>query len=140
MGKKRRILTRTTKFAKKYFEFLDTVDATTNTPESGGQESDDVLEGSTLYRHDSIADNENQTITVTGVVIGNVGGDQHHDKVQVSVDGGAFQDSTQISSAGSGTGKFTHTLHDDRSFKKNTLRVVVRQRDPQRQTSKRVPR
>ena len=127
MGKKRRILTRTAKFAKKYFEFLDAVDATTNVPESGGEESDDVLERVDPFIDTiSIVDNKNQTITVTGTVIGNVPG-MADDKVEVSVDGAPFQESGQIGSAGSGIGKFTysHTTTGASAHGKS-LKVVVR--------------
>tara|TARA_B100000927_G_scaffold286827_1_gene278876 strand:+ start:1046 stop:1924 length:879 start_codon:yes stop_codon:yes gene_type:complete len=130
MGKKRRILTRTAKFAKKYFEFLDAVDATTNVPESGGEESDDVLERVDPFIDTiSIVDNKNQTITVTGTVIGNVPGmgNAAAQRVEVSVDGAPFQESGQIGSAGSGIGKFTysHTTTGASAHGKS-LKVVVR--------------
>ena len=110
MGKKRRILTRTTKFAKKYFEFLDKVDATTNTPESGGEESDDILERVDPFIDTiSIVDNGNQTITVTGRVLGNVAG-MVDDKVEVKVGTQAYQASGQIDAGGTGLDKYTYSF------------------------------
>ena len=89
MGKKRRILTRTAKFANKYFEFLDKVDGTTNKIDAA--EVDDSLERvSPFVDTVSIADNGNQTITVTGRVIGDVEGMGVEDKVEVKIGNGAF--------------------------------------------------
>ena len=139
MGKKRRILTRTTKFAKKYFEFLDKVDATTNVPESGGEESDDILERVDPFVDTvSVADNENQTVTVTGTVIGNVPGmgAAAARVVEVSVDGGKTfpHESVQMSDAGTGIAKFTYSCVTTGALTKNKdLKVVVR---PKGTTSK----
>ena len=141
MGKKRRILTRTTKFAKKYFEFLDAVDASTNVPESGGQESDDVLERVDPFVDTiSITDNENQTITVTGTVIGNVPGmgAAAARRVEVSVDGGKTfpHESANMGTAGDGIAKFTYSCLTTGALKKDkSLKVVVR---PKGTTSKSV--
>jgi len=78
MGKKRRILTRTTKFAKKYFEFLDKAD---------GADDDIIGDGDTFIDSIAVADNSNETVTVTGRVLG---GGHTTGNVEISVDGGAF--------------------------------------------------
>lgn len=80
MGKKRRILTRTTKFAKKYFEFLD---------RSDGQ-NDDLLLGSQIQAYvDTLKaiDNQNQTVALEGRLVGFA----TDDKIQWSVNGGDWK-------------------------------------------------
>ena len=88
MGKKRRILTRTTKFAKKYFEFLDKAD---------GADDDIIGDGDTFIDSIAVADNENETITVTGRVLG---GGHTTGQVQLSIDGGAWGTDTATSLSG----------------------------------------
>ena len=96
MGKKRRILTRTTKFSKKYFGLLDKIDSSSNVIDSS--EIDDVIEaGDTFIDTISVADNNNETVTVTGRVLG--GGHTTGD-VEVSIDGGAFGIATATTLAG----------------------------------------
>ena len=99
MGKKRRILTRTTKFAKKYFEFLDKVDGASNVIDAA--EVDDVIErGDTFIDTITAVDNEDETVTVTGRVLG--GGHTTGD-LQISVNGGAFgSDFASTQDAGAG--------------------------------------
>ena len=103
MGKKRRILTRTTKFAKKYFEFLDKADGTDDDQidTSGGR-------GDAFIDTITIADNEDQTATITGVVLGAL----TTDEVQLSVDGGAFGDDVTVTdnSDGAGIGRISYSF------------------------------
>ena len=108
MGKKRRILTRTTKFAKKYFEFLDKVDASSNVIDS--TEVDDLIEvGDTFIDSISVVDNENETVTVTGRVLG---GGHTTGNVEVSVNGGAFGTATATSrdAGAGGLGEVTYSI------------------------------
>lgn len=80
MGKKRRILTRTTKFAKKYFEFLDKSDGT----------DDDLLAGSQIQAYvDTLKaiDNQNQTVALEGRLVGFA----TNDKIQWSVNAGDWK-------------------------------------------------
>ena len=91
MGKKRRILTRTTKFAKKYFGFLDKVDGSSNKIDAA--EIDDVIEvGDDFVDTLVITDLGNQTVKIAGRVIGF----EQNDKVQISLDGGTFGTDTTI--------------------------------------------
>ena len=126
MGKKRRILTRTTKFAKKYFEFLDKVDASSNVIDAA--EVDDVIErGDTFIDTITAVDNEDETVTVTGRVLG--GGHTTGD-LQISVNGAAFGgDFASTQDGGPGgldeitysvtTGVLTKGTHTVRIRKKN---------------------
>ena len=126
MGKKRRILTRTTKFAKKYFEFLDKVDGASNVIDAA--EVDDVIErGDTFIDTITAVDNEDETVTVTGRVLG--GGHTTGD-LQISVTGGAFgSDFASVQDAGAGgldeitysvtTGVLTKGTHTVRIRKKD---------------------
>ncbi len=100
MGKKRRILTRTTKFAKKYFEFLDKVDSTTNVIDAG--EIDDLIEIGEAFI-DSIAavDNGNETVTVSGRLLG---GGHTTQNVEISVNGAAFGTPTATTRDGGDAG------------------------------------
>ena len=96
MGKKRRILTRTTKFAKKYFGLLDKVDASSNAIDAA--EVDDVIEvGDAFIDSISVVDNNNETVTVSGRVLG---GGHTTGKVQLSIDGAGFSSDTSTSLAG----------------------------------------
>ena len=104
MGKKRRILTRTTKFAKKYFEFLDKVDGT----------DDDIIDtsggrGDPFIDTVTVTDLNNQTVTVAGTAIGLKAGD----KVEFSVDGGTFGNEKTVTTSGTGlaTVAFTQTIN-----------------------------
>ena len=87
MGKKRRILTRTTKFVKKYFEFLDKADGT-----------DDNIIDTSSGRGDAyvdtikVKDNEDESVTVSGRLFGF----KASDKVEVSVDEGTFANETAV--------------------------------------------
>lgn len=86
MGKKRRILTRTAKFAKKYFEFLDQVDETTNVIDAA--EDDDIIEvGDPFIDGLVVTDRDNQTVKLSGRTIGFAQGE----KIQWSFDGEAFK-------------------------------------------------
>lgn len=82
MGKKRRILTRTTKFAKKYFEFLDKADSTDDdqidTSSGRGDAFIDTL---------AVTDRNNQTVKLSGRLLGFKEGD----KIQWSFDGETFK-------------------------------------------------
>ena len=80
MGKKRRILTRTTKFAKKYFEFLDKAD---------GSDDDVIGDGDTFIDSIVATANDNETVTVTGRVLG---GGHTTGNLEISIDGGTFGD------------------------------------------------
>ena len=129
MGKKRRILTRTTKFAKKYFEFLDKVDETTN--KIAASEVDDIIEvGDTFIDTITAVDNEDETVTVTGRVLG--GGHTTGD-LQISVNGGAFGSdfaSTLDAGAGEsgGLGEVTYSVTTG-VLTKGTHTVRVRKKD-----------
>ncbi len=82
MGKKRRILTRTTKFAKKYFEFLDKADSTDDDQiDTSGGRGDAFID--TLV----VTDRNNQTVKLSGRLLGFKQGD----KIQWSFDGEAFK-------------------------------------------------
>lgn len=108
MGKKRRILTRTTKFAKKYFEFLDQIDETSNVIDA--TEDDDIIEvGDPFIDTVTVTDLNNQTVTVAGTAIGLKAGD----KVEFSVDGEAFGSEKAVTASGSGIGRieFTQTVN-----------------------------
>lgn len=86
MGKKRRILTRTTKFAKKYFEFLDQVDETTNVIDAA--EDDDIIEvGDPFIDGLVVTDRDNQTVKLSARALGFVSGE----KIQWSFDREAFK-------------------------------------------------
>ena len=126
MGKKRRILTRTTKFAKKYFEFLDKVDGASNVIDAA--EVDDVIErGDTFIDTITAVDNEDETVTVTGRVLG--GGHTTGD-LQISVDGGAFGSdfaSTQDAGAG-GLDEITYSVTTG-VLTKGTHTVRIRKKD-----------
>lgn len=103
MGKKRRYINRARKFAKKAFAFLDKLDGSAA---DGAIEEYDAFVDTVV-----VADNEDQTITVTGRVLGNVEG-LADDKVQYSRDGGAnWTDGPQISDDSSvGSDRFTYTI------------------------------
>ena len=95
MGKKRRILTRTTKFAKKYFEFLDKADSTDDDQiDTSGGRGDAFID--TLV----VTDNENQTAKLSGRLLGFKEGD----KIQWSFDGEAFKPDNGQVVTHSGTG------------------------------------
>ena len=99
MGKKRRILTRTTKFAKKYFEFLDKADgADDDIIDTSGGRGDPFIDTVT------VTDLNNQTVTVAGTAIGLKAGD----KVEFSVDGGAFGNEKTVTTSGTGSVSYTH--------------------------------
>ena len=100
MGKKRRILTRTTKFAKKYFEFLDKADgADNNIIDTSSGRGDPYID--TV----NVVDNEDQTVTVSGRVFGM----KAAEKVEISVDGGAFGNEATVNVGGSGIDGVTYT-------------------------------
>jgi hypothetical protein len=128
MGKKRRILTRSAKFANKYFEFLDKVDRTTNVIDPA--EVDDSLERvSPFVDTMSIADNNNQTITVTGQVIGDVENMGVEDKVEVKIGSGEWVESGRMTdnNAGAGRGRYTYSFTSvGASEKRKQLKVTVR--------------
>ena len=107
MGKKRRILTRTTKFAKKYFEFLDKVDGASNVIDAA--EVDDVIErGEDFVDTIVVTDLGNQTVKVEGRVIAFAAGE----KVELSFDGGAFGTATVIdANAGVGLDKMQYSIN-----------------------------
>ena len=86
MGKKRRILTRTTKFAKKYFEFLDKVDETTNKIDAA--EVDDIIEvGDPFIDGLVVTDRQNQTVKLSARALGFASGE----KIQWSFGREAFK-------------------------------------------------
>lgn len=122
MGKKRRILTRTTKFAKKYFEFLDKADGT----------DDDQIDtssgrGDAFIDTISALDNEDQTVTVSGRVLGMKSGE----KVEVSVDGGAFANETAIDVSGTGIdgAKYSVTIGSGAPLSKGSHSFSVRKKN-----------
>ena len=124
MGKKRRILTRTTKFAKKYFEFLDKVDASSNVIDS--TEVDDLIEvGDTFIDSISVADNNNETVTVTGRVLG---GGHTTGNVEVSIDGGAFGVATAATrdAGDGGLDEITYSIKTTTALGKGTHTARVR--------------
>ncbi len=100
MGKKRRILTSTTKFAKKYFEFLDKADgADDNVIDTSSGRGDPYID--TV----NVVDNEDQTVTVSGRVFGM----KATEKVEISVDGAAFGNEATVTVGGDGIDGVTYT-------------------------------
>ena len=95
MGKKRRILTRTTKFAKKYFEFLDKADSTDDDQiDTSGGRGDAFID--TLV----VTDRNNQTVKLSGRLLGFKEGD----KIQWSFDGETFKPDAGQTVTHAGTG------------------------------------
>ena len=119
MGKKRRILTRSTKFAKKYFEFLDKAD---------GSDDDVIDDGDTYIDTISATDNEDETVTVSGRILG---GGHTTGNVEISVNGGAFTDATAATAAGSGLDKvqYSVTTATDAPLGKGTHTIRVRKQN-----------
>lgn len=104
MGKKRRYIQRARKFAKKAFKFLDKLDG--NAADGAIEEYDAFID--TIV----VTDNENQTVDITGRVLGNVE-DLAEQKIQYSVDGGStFVDGTITDSSAVGSDRFTYSVSD----------------------------
>lgn len=128
MGKKRRYLHRSRKFAKKAFKFLDKAD---------GSAADGAIEAYDPFVDTIVVtDNEDQTITITGRVLGNVEGldaDPNERKVQFSRDGGATFDAGTIITDDSGVDpdRFLYTVsnigrHPQAAFAAGSNSIIVR--------------
>ena len=82
MGKKRRFIHRARKFAKKYFKVLDGFD--------GGADDSEIEEYAAFIDTINVTDNQNQTVTFTGRVLGKVAGTVPNLGIEYSLDGAAF--------------------------------------------------
>lgn len=124
MGKKRRILTRTTKFSKKYFGLLDKIDSSSNVIDSA--EVDDLIEvGDAFVDSIAVVDNENETVTVTGRILG---GGHTTGKVELSVDGGGWGDATDATrdAGAGGLDEITYSIAKTLTKGAHTVRVRVK--------------
>lgn len=110
MGKKRRIIHRSTKFMTKYFQFLDNIDGANDS-------SLDSKFLNTRFKSLEVTDNGNQTFKFTGVLQGpgdGTGNKLTGDIVKFSVDGNATQLHAKnddlgnifIAASGQGRGKY----------------------------------
>lgn len=118
MGKKRRAINRARKFATKYFKFLDKLDG--NAADGAIEEYDAYIDTLT------VTDNNNQTVTLTGRVLGNVEGldnNANNRKVQYSFDGGSsWSDSPKITDdSGVDTDRFIFTVAEGKLNNGNAL-------------------
>ena len=103
MGKKRRYIQRPNKFGKKAFVFLDKLDG--NAADGEMEEIVDFID--TIV----VTDNQNQTIAISGRVLGSAA-DITDDGVEYSIDGGAFvaEDSAITDDSGVDKDRFLYSV------------------------------